>query len=158
MNDTILFSQVAHLYMGCRVKLVEPLDDDCDVNIDVDNLTLCMLNYGDMSIGVGSDFYPWEVGLKDGRGSVVGTYLGKSYFIPLLKSLSDLTVEEFQEMGLFDASDKGWNLSQQRDFTVSKWIALLSSYTPAQFTYLLGKGYDLFSLIESGGAIDIKSM
>lgn len=79
--------------------------------------------------------------------------------IPILRHRDDMTREEADQ--LFEADGLVWDHSSASDFATSalewykahKFSKPHPEYTPNEFHWLISRGYDLFSLIESGQAI-----
>ena len=68
-------------------------------------------------------------------------------FKPILRPLSDMTEEEYEYvLSNFNLVSRGQ--------TVQQFIIAWRAFTPECTLYLLSRHFDLFSLIESGQAID----
>lgn len=91
-----------------------------------------------------------------GRSKRDGTRL-----IPILRKLEDMTEEECWDI---EAINPSWvpgtskEYIQNRLYLTKKRIVDKRGIQPEVFHYLLSKGFDLFNLIESGAAIDAKTI
>jgi hypothetical protein len=67
---------------------------------------------------------------------------------PILRPLSSMTEEEARELFKHQYGDEKYNRTMLR---------FAFQYSPDAFRYLLSKGFDLFSLIENGQALEKQS-
>ena len=117
-----------HLYLGCEcITEDKKIGRLCDIGSDYANeMILLTVRYSD-------DSDDWDV-FNDDPKDVTRIKL-------LLRPLSDMTEEEKNESG-FGTTNK----HDAHKFTITTHFETMR--------YLLSKGFDLFSLIESGLAID----
>ena len=74
-------------------------------------------------------------------------FLTSKMMKPILRPLSDLTKDEFKELGL----NMDWHC-------LDDWIKEQYLMTVKEYSYLLKKHFDVFGLIEKGLAIDINTL
>lgn len=135
-------SDYLHLYLGCEAKsskgtMVYKLSS-------VDSIGRCMF-----FDGFGNDMW-----------------LGEDFKLAL-RPLSDMTEEEIKQVAWLQYNFKAENVRGKDEWgnikVVNKspfyyWINPIRSTNPETMIYLLSKHFDLFSLIESGLAIDATTL
>lgn len=178
----VTFKDIAHLYLGCRVLINGVDKEDYEEEIDngltdgtVANLTL--VNEGICQLSGCSDNESWEWAIEAEGYYMCGWWNGKP-FKPILRRLDSLTEDEAFELvmttghfyltkekfELFTIDGKGfcwgdgtmWHGDGVSE--VNEWHLHFSELSAMQFTYLLGKCFDLFNLIPRGLAIDAESL
>lgn len=127
-----------YLYLGCEMLCVATDEDEeteyCKEG-DVGILTL--VNHGEISILANEDSESWNIGIEFPDGKWVADWYSSRNFKPILRPLSDMTVEEAE-----------FKTSAAKE---GKPTILVN----AEITYfLLKQSFDLFGLIEAGLAID----
>lgn len=84
---------------------------------------------------------------------------------PILRRLEDMTEEDMKDLINIEEIRKrpfkyicleGTGITWKTEGTEWEIITWLDELSPLQFTFLLSRSYDLFSLIDSGQAIDRK--
>lgn len=125
------FSQIAHLYLRCKVHL-ENHTDGCTYSTleGLDPFDGCtLLHWGDDD----------EVGYRTDEVSL-------ETIKPILRHLSDITEEDREALS---------QILLTMDVNSYADAIMVDA---AKTTYLLSKGYDLFNLIETGQAINAKTV
>jgi len=123
------FSDVAHLYLGCRIKIGE--------SDKIENIKMVSA----FSICTGTNFHEVPLWYKT------------SACKPILRPLSSMTEEEKEDLKIvMGPSWSGENLLPIIES--SRHLNLFFNKTnPTVVAWLLKKGFDLFGLIESSQAI-----
>lgn len=99
-----------------------------------------------------------EIGLSVCTGTNakgIQKWFKSSACLPILRKLSDMTEQEMNYIGN-DLKAGTWNAPDIRSNPNMAWS--IHHLTPEIFRYLLSQGFDLFSLIEAGLAIDKNSL
>jgi hypothetical protein len=133
---TTKFKDVAHLYLGCKIKTEEGVgtlnelsnDEECEQPINCYDLVHAFLSYDEVR--------------------------------PILRPLSDMTEEESAECDKY--GNMGWNLVAKGEpisavTEISKIGLGIIHRQASETAFLLSRGFDLFGLIESGEAISAAS-
>lgn len=126
-----------HYYLNCRVKVANERYIDG--------------GYIGTILGVTETQLLVDTGSSDGWEDI-------KYCAPILRPLSDITDEEKIEMFDAECSDVSRITTIKKKIKfVDEWL-LSQRFGSASFHYLLKQGFDLFSLIENGLAIDKKTL
>jgi len=135
------FKEVAHLYIGCKVKYPDSDDKMIVATLSGVNSQSFETTYSRKKKGCIGDYITSNDGKQRGHNCYIENVK------PILRSLSSLTEEEATE-GL------GYDNLIYKPFKVCNNFSSRSVFSAKEFVFLLSKGFDLFGLIESGEAID----
>lgn len=136
----IEFSQVAHLYLGCRMRVY---DDPLSENPESDN---CILS----SITSSGDFLI----TSNDSNYIIEEEIGK--YIPILRTIESLSESEIKKwMSIRYRLNGNESIDDSYEIIVTALIEeKLTSLSAYEFLYLLSISIDLFGLINYGEAID----
>lgn len=140
------FEEVAHLYVGSETRVdlkSKPFgSNECEVIFQGIDFCTAIVPYYRL--------VAYSPNLKDCIRSE-SLWLDGSYFKPILRPLSDMTIEE--EIEYRDVCNKAYEFAKYKVGDNVGWSDPRVSGA-IESKWLLSKHFDLFGLIESGEAID----
>lgn len=146
------FKDVAHHYLGCEVMAKRKNDTEFSKGIIVE--VTKGSNHGDWVYVRFEDIVEsvsntWEVS----KSTAHHYFLCEDSIKPILRKLQDMTEEDAKGIGYDSAF-----FFRDTVRIVHNGRFTNTTFTGKEFHYLCQRGYDLFGLIDSGEAIDYKTV
>lgn len=153
------FKEVAHLYIGCKIKKLKP------TWIDEKTLEFSLLGITHSQQNLFTTVF---IHFLQNEGQLMSQTGLNDNYKPILRKLSDMNVIEMMEFvnlipfykqsHVFDFDIKvgaiNFKVSYHGQFNSYRKRVAYAYNNPEQVVYLLSKHFDLFGLIESDEAID----